>query len=93
MSSIVTPNPMLAMMMWRTLISVRLAVESAPMSEPTLTTENSTVNIASLLSNVRFTSNGMTTWKLKASVPTIAIITSGTHSSGTRFTYASPART
>ena len=34
-------TPMLATMMWRTVISVRRAVESAPMSEPTLTTENS----------------------------------------------------
>ena len=35
----------------------------------------------------------MTTWKLNASVPTIAIITSGIHSSVTLRAYASPART
>ena len=41
------------------------------------------MNIAVLLWNVRVTISGNTTLKLNASVPTIAIITSGIHSSGT----------
>ena len=46
-------------------------------------TANSTVNITSVEPRLWVTNSGMTTWKLNASVPTIAIITSGTHSSGT----------
>ena len=56
------------------------------MSEPMLMIENSTVNVVSSPWNVRFTSSGSTTWKLKASVPTMAIIASGIHRSGTRRT-------
>ena len=63
------------------------------MSEPMLMIENSNVNVVSSPWNVRFTSSGSTTWKLKASVPTMAIMTSGIHRSGTRRTYARPART
>ena len=83
-ASIVMPNAVLATMMWRIVISLRRAVDSAPISEPMLMIENSTVNVASPPWNVRCTSSGMTTWKLKASVPTIAIMTSGIHSSGSR---------
>ena len=49
---------------WRTPISRRRAATRAPMSEPTLTTENSAVNAASLLPRSRVTNSGNTVWKL-----------------------------
>ena len=58
-ASIVMPNAVLATMMWRIVISLRRAVDSAPISEPMLMIENSTVNVASSPWNVRCTSSGM----------------------------------
>jgi hypothetical protein len=54
-----------------------------PAREPTLTTENSTVNVAPLPCRSRVTNSGNTVWKLYDRVPTTAIITRGTNSSGT----------
>jgi hypothetical protein len=70
-------------------ISLRRAVASAPASDPTLITENSTVKAVSEVlalacgRKVCLTSSGMTTWKLKARVPIRAIIISGMKRSGT----------
>ena len=61
---------------------MRRAESSAPTSEPTLTTDISSVNVGSLPPRSRVVKSGRTTWKLKASVPMIAIMMSGTHSSG-----------
>ena len=62
---------------------LRRAVTSAPVSEPTLMTDSSSVKVASSPPNVRVANSGSTTWKLNASVPMIAIITSGIQRSGT----------
>ena len=56
---------------------------SAPASEPTLTTENRMVKAVSEPPRSWVTKRGKTTAKLKANTPITAIITSGTHRSGT----------
>ena len=76
----------------RTLIVFRRAVPSAPTSAPTLTAENSSVNVVPVPCRSRVLNSGNTVWKLYDSVPTTAIIASGTHSSGTCRTYRSPSR-
>ena len=45
-------------------------------------TENRMVNVVSEPCNVVLANSGMTTEKLKANVPTMAIMTNGTHRSG-----------
>ena len=62
---------------------VRRAVRRAPTSAPTLTTENSHVYVLAVPPKSRLVNSGNTVWKLYDSVPTIAIIVSGTQSSGT----------
>ena len=79
-ASMARPKPAAEPTSWRLVTSSRRAVHSAPTSEPRLSTENSTVNVPSLPPRVAVTSSGMVTEKLKANVPTIAIITSGTNS-------------
>ena len=44
--------------------ALRRATASAPISEPTLTTERSSVNVASPPPKSRVTNSGNTTWKL-----------------------------
>ena len=61
----------------------RRATPSAPTSAPTLTTENRIVNVVPVPCRSRVVNNGKTVWKLYESVPTTAIIVSGTQSSGT----------
>ena len=62
---------------------LRRAVASAPTSDPTLMTENRIVNVVSVPPRSCGDEQRKTTWKLKASVPMTAIITSGIHRSGT----------
>ena len=82
-TSIATPNPPDAMITSCTATLRRRALNNAPISDPTAVTENRIVNVPMLPWNVRVTNRVSTTWKLKASVPTTAIITSGIQSSGT----------
>jgi hypothetical protein len=64
-------------------IVLRRAVASAPVSEPRLTTDISQVKVTVLPCRSRVVKRGSTVWKLKASVPMMAVMSSGTHSSGT----------
>ena len=66
-----------------TSIERRRAIASAPTSDPTLTTENRIVNAVSEPPRSWVTKSGKTTAKLKANTPITAIITIGTHRSGT----------
>ena len=66
---------------------------SAPISAPTLTTENNRVKVVPVPCRSRTVNSGNTVWKLYDSVPTTAIIVSGTKSSGVRRAYCNPART
>ena len=81
-SSIAAPNAVDAMVTCRTPTLERLAVASAPISEPKLRVVNRKVKSESVPPNVRFTNSGNTTWKLNAKVPTIATITRGIQRSG-----------
>jgi len=77
----------------RMLIVRRCAEARAPNSAPTLTTANSNVYVAVVPWRSRDVNSGKTVWKLYDSVPTTAIITSGTHSSGMLRAYRRPSRT
>ena len=90
---IATPKATAAQLTTETLTSVRRAESSAPTSEPTLTTDISSVNVRSLPARSRVVKSGRTTWKLKASIPMTAIMMSGTHSSGMLRAYRMPSRT
>ena len=79
-ANMATPKPIAATTSCRAVTTRRRAVPSAPTSEPRLSTLNSRVNVPSVPPSVVFTSRGMVTEKLKASVPIRAIITSGTNS-------------
>ncbi len=81
--AIEAPNAIAVIPTRRTELSVRRATASAPTSDPRLSTENSHVKVASVPPRSTVTSSGTTTWKLNASVPITAIITSGIHNRGT----------
>ena len=78
-----SPKPSAAMLTVDMPIVRRRAVASAPTRDPALTTDISRVKVTSLPRRSRVANRGSTVWKLKARVPTTAIITSGIHSSGT----------
>ena len=92
-TTIAMPNPADAMITSWVRMLRRRAVNSAPISEPTAVTEKKMVNVPTPPRNVLVTNSDITTWKLKARVPTTAIIASGIQRSGTVRTYRSPART
>ena len=77
-----TPKPADEAIRLRLVTVDRRAVVRAPTSDPRLSTENSSVKVPSSPPRVRVTSSGIVTEKLKANVPTTAIITSGTSSCG-----------
>ena len=79
---VATPSSVAARTVCASRSVVWRAIHSAPRTEPMLSTENSNVNAVSVLSNVRVTSNGITTWKLRVNVPMTAVITIGNHSWG-----------
>ena len=92
-SNIATPKPNAATTTWRSSTDSRRAAHSDPATEPTLTTENSSVNICSSPSRARVTNSGNVTEKLNASVPMTAIITSEIQRSGVRRVYRKPSFT
>ena len=77
-STMATPKAAAAFTSCCGLTRERLAVARAPIREPTLSTENSRVKVPVPPESGPSTSSGTVTWKLKANVPIIAIITSGT---------------
>ena len=82
-AAMVTPKARAEVHTSRTSTLLRLAARSAPRSEPTLVADIRSVKVTSLPSRSRVAKSGRTVEKLKARVPITAIITSGSHSSGT----------
>jgi hypothetical protein len=73
-------------------ITFTWAAARAPTTDPTLSTEYSNVNEPLLPWRVCATKSGITTAKLNVSVPTIVIIVSGIHRSGTSWMQRTAAR-
>src|SRR5207302_4143544 len=82
-TNMATPNPKQATTTSRTPIDERCAAASAPVNEPTLSTEYKMVNVPSVPCSVRSANNGSTTEKLKVNVPTTVAIISGIQRSRT----------
>jgi len=82
-TSMLSPNAVADVLTVRTPTFFRRAAAKAPTNDPTLTTDISNENVRSSPPRSRTAKRGSTVEKLKARVPMIAIMTSGTRSSGT----------
>src|SRR3954469_10149264 len=81
-SSMMAPNEQAATVRMRGLTRPRAPEASAPATEPTPIAAVSAAYAEALPCHVNFASRGSSTWKLNDSVPTTAIMPSGTRSAG-----------
>jgi hypothetical protein len=88
-----TPKPSAAPVTSLGPTCVRLAVASAPTTDPAAIATASAVYAPAPPSNAKRASSGRSVWKLNPSVPTTAIIASGMASAGVRATWRRQART